>query len=132
MKLVIEVLDDEGGIAAHRVVSTFPLTVGRAYHNDIILVDPHVGERHLTIDFDGQYWTLTDHGSVNPTLLNARPVRTTTARLASGDTLRAGATTLRIFDPAHPVDQPLKIQKTNPVFVHLTRPVNVWTYFTLA
>jgi hypothetical protein len=132
MKLVLEILDDDGGIMAHRLLTAFPLTIGRAYHNDIILTDPHVGERHLTIDFDGQYWTLTDHGTVNPTLLNTRPVRGSIARLASGDTLRAGATTLRIFDPAHPVGEPVKIQKANPVFIHLTRPFNVWVYFALA
>jgi hypothetical protein len=132
VKLVLEILSDDGETVAHRLISSFPFTVGRGYHNDIILPDPHVGERHLTIDFDGVAWTLIDHGSVNPTMLNTKPVRSVTAKLCSGDILRAGATTLRVFSADHPVEQPVKMQKTNPVFLHLTRPFNVWTYFLLA
>lgn len=132
MKLVLEILGDDGETATHRVVSAFPLTVGRGYHNDLILPDPHVGERHLSVDFDGSCWTLTDHGSVNPTLLNGKPVRAASARLSSGDVLRAGHTTLRVFAHDHPVEAPVKMQKMNPVFQHLTRPLNVWSWFALA
>jgi hypothetical protein len=91
-----------------------------------------VGEQHLRIDFDGSTWTLTDLGSVNPTLHNARTCSSSSAALASGDVLRLGGTTLRVFSPDHPVETPVQIQKASPLFAWLMKPLNVWAFFALA
>jgi hypothetical protein len=133
MKMILEISgsgDDE--TILHRIVEEFPVTLGRGYHNDIILSDPHVGEQHLRIDYDGVCWTLTDLGSVNPTLLNAKTCFSTTAKLVSGDILRLGSTTLRIFAPDHPIEAPVLIQKAGRAFLLLMRPLNVWSFFALA
>jgi hypothetical protein len=132
MKLILEISQQDEDGALHRAVERFPATIGRGYHNDIILSDPHIGESHLRIDYDGQVWTLTDLGSVNPTQHNAKALRSATAPLASGDTLRLGNTTLRVFDPAHAIPPPIKMQKASPAFLWLNRPRNVWASFLLA
>src|SRR5690606_31136136 len=97
MKLVLEMTGADDGVA-HRVVESFPVTLGRGYHNDIILADPHVGEQHIRIDYDGRDWTVTDLGSVNPLLVNMRPVAGP-VRIVSGDELRVGGVRLRAFSP---------------------------------
>jgi hypothetical protein len=133
MKLILEITGHaDDGVALHRVVEIFPATLGRGYHNDIIIDDPHVGERHLSIDYDGAGWVITDLGSVNPTLLNAKPLCGSAARLASGDALRLGVTTLRVFSVHHPVAPPVRLQRASPVFLWLTRPRNVWLFFFIA
>jgi hypothetical protein len=132
VKLILEIQGEDGERAEYRVMTAFPVTLGRGYDNDVILSDPHIGARHLTIDVDAEGWKLTDHGTVNPTQVNGRAVRGVDIHLSSGDSVRAGTTTLRVFAPDHLVDDPVRMQKVNPVFLHLTRPLNVWSYFTLA
>jgi len=132
MKLILEITHHADEQTAHRVVETFPVTLGRGYHNDIIISDPHVGASHLRIDYDGKDWTLTDLGSVNPTKVNAKPYRNVTTRLSSGDVLRVGGTELRVFAAEHPVAPPAPLQRESAALPWLTRTRNVWALFVLA
>jgi hypothetical protein len=132
-KLVLEITSHAGdGSVSHRMVETFPATLGRGYHNDIILTDPHVSAQHVRIEYDGQGWTIRDLGTENGLIVNDRICKDGPARLHSGDTVRIGRTEIRAFDPLHPVPEERKIQKANPVMVWLSRPVVVWTSFVLA
>ncbi len=133
MKLILEISgagDDD--IIIHRVVEKFPVTLGRGYHNDIILQDPHVGQQQMRIDFDGAGWQLTDLGSVNPTSVNGKSLWSSTVPLVSGDIIRTGHATLRVFAADHPVDAPVLLQKAHPVFLWMRRPVNAWIFFVFA
>lgn len=46
---LIEVLDRDGQVRQSVPVHAWPLRVGRALDNDLVLSDPHVAPRHLTI-----------------------------------------------------------------------------------
>ena len=48
----IEVLDAKKRVSQRIAVHSFPVTLGRAYTNQIILDDPFVCPRHLTIGYD--------------------------------------------------------------------------------
>ncbi|TAL37299.1 MAG: FHA domain-containing protein [Alphaproteobacteria bacterium] len=132
-KLVLEITSHAGdGSVTHRIIETFPATLGRGYHNDIILSDPHVSAQHVRIEYDGDGWNIRDLGSKNGLVVNDRVFRNAAARLASGDTVRVGRTEIRAFDPLHPVPQERHLQKTHPLVVWLSRPLNVWASFVLA
>ena len=41
------------------------INIGRGYHSDIILSDPHVCAEHIAIAFDGCNWRVVDLNSIN-------------------------------------------------------------------
>jgi len=47
---LIEVLDAEGRIERRHFAARWPVRVGRAFDNDLIVLDPHVAAHHLSID----------------------------------------------------------------------------------
>ncbi|MBC7734137.1 MAG: FHA domain-containing protein [Bacteriovorax sp.] len=49
---VIEILDRDGQVRQTVSVHTWPLRVGRALDNDLVLSDPHVAAHHLVVDRD--------------------------------------------------------------------------------
>jgi Protein of unknown function (DUF3662)/FHA domain len=73
------------------------VTIGRLPECAIALDDPNVSRRHAQIRRDGPYAVVVDLGSTNGTKVNGVVVRE--QRLAPGDTITIGTTTLR-FEPA--------------------------------
>ncbi len=133
MKLVLEITSHSGdGSVSHRSIETFPATLGRGYHNDIIIGDPAVSAQHLRIDYNGTDFIIHELGSENGVTVNDKHHHGASAHLKSGDTVRIGRTDIRVFDPHHPVPPALRVAKTDPVVVWLSRPVNIWLSFTLA
>jgi FHA domain len=47
---LIEVLDRDGQVRQSHAVGRWPLRIGRALDNDIVLSDPHVAPQHLRVD----------------------------------------------------------------------------------
>jgi pSer/pThr/pTyr-binding forkhead associated (FHA) protein len=131
-RLVLEIHNHSGdGGILHRSLDRFPATLGRGYHNDVILSDPHVSPHHLRFDHGAEGWTVTDLGSDNGLIVNDQ-VRRGTAPLASGDVLRVGHTEIRAFDPEHPVPTTQRLQRASPMLVWLARPLHVWLSFLSA
>lgn len=90
-----------------------PLTIGRAFNNDIVLSDPFVapGQLRLVCSEDG--WTVEVLDRTNAVVLNGTPVSGATARIASGDRLTVGRTDLMVFAGDHPVDPTRKLLLTS-------------------
>lgn len=133
MKLILEIISHSGdGSVTHKTVEEFPATLGRGYHNDIILSDPHVSAQHLSIDYDGENWWVEDLGSKNSFLINAKQQAGRKTSLQSGDVLKAGLTEIRVYSPSHPVPEEIVLQKANSLFLWLSRPLNVWASFFLS
>ena len=96
-RLVLEILSHSGdGGIMHRTLERFPATLGRGYHNDVILSDPHVSPNHLRFDHGAEGWTVTDLGSDNGLIVNDQ-VHRSTAQLASGDVVFTHGATLARF-----------------------------------
>lgn len=133
-KLVLEITSHAGdGSIAHRAVESFPATLGRGYHNDIIIGDPHVCPEHVRLEIseEGQLG-IRDLGSQNGLMVNQELHKEKLVALNSGDTVRIGRTTIRVFDPAHPVAPAQRLQRANPFLSWLSRPLTVWTSFLLS
>lgn len=91
---VIELLDRDGAVRQSVKVGAWPLCVGRAFDNDLVLDDPHTAPRHLRIaPDDGGQLTLTVGETLNGVQLNGRT-------LAAGEQAPL---------PAGPHDRPLSL-----------------------
>ncbi len=62
----IEVLSRHGDVGSRQRFTSTPITIGRAYDNDVVLDDPHVAAHHLRIvRSDAGVLTAEDLGSRN-------------------------------------------------------------------
>lgn len=100
-QLVVEVRDAHRRVLGFYPVERFPLNIGRAYDNDIILADPHVCARHLQVDEAGDGWNARDLNSVNG--MHDDGSHSAERPLNSGDEIVIGKTHLYFFAPDHPV-----------------------------
>jgi hypothetical protein len=104
-ELIIEVLTRSGVHVDFHKVGSLPFTIGRAFDNDLILPDPGVSPRHLTIEAGTEGWIAIDHGSVNGTLLvRGRKIEGPT-EISSGTQLLLGRTIIKVLSPAHDVPE---------------------------
>lgn len=110
---ILEVLDRDGQVRQTHVVQRWPLTIGRAFDNDVVLADPYVAPRHLSVT-EGEAGLVLNVGAT----LNG--VEVGSKRLRDGQTLPidasappadwiAGRTHLRLRLPqqALPAELPL-------------------------
>jgi len=113
---LIEVLDREGQVRQSITVTHWPLRIGRALDNDLVLSDPHIAAHHFSIDETEAGLALTAAETRNGVQLGAR-------RLASGERvvlppdgdaieLNAGRTRLRLRLPGQSVAPELVIAPT--------------------
>ena len=100
----IEVLDGKGGVSERIAVDEFPVTVGRAYGNQVILSDPLVCPLHLKIGQDEQgRLVANDLDSINGFYAASGKERVAQLELKSGSQFRIGHTTLRYVSVDHPL-----------------------------
>lgn len=87
-----------GGDVAHRIaVSRFPVTVGRAYDNDVIVDDPYVAPHHLRIDRDADgALRAVDLGSRNGIHVLGHPGSVQEAAITPDARIQIGHTRLRV------------------------------------
>ena len=72
---LVDVLDRDGQPRQSFAVQQWPLRIGRALDNDVVLSDPHVAAHHLTIDAAAQGLTLTLADTRNGALLGRQHLR---------------------------------------------------------
>ena len=98
----LEILDRRGRVAhRHRLVS-LPVTIGRAYSNDIILDDPYVSPQHVRLNQYDDVLIAEDLDSRNGLLTGDR-TRVPRLALAAGMTFRVGNTEVRFCTEDQPV-----------------------------
>ena len=100
----IEILDGKGSVIERHGVESFPVNIGRAYTNQVIVNDPYVCPMHLTIAPDelGRL-AARDLASVNGLRDGVRDERVTTLEIHSGTQFRIGHTLLRYCSIDHPL-----------------------------
>lgn len=91
-------------VAARYRFGDVPITVGRAYDNDVIVDDPHVAAHHLRIT-RGENGNLVaeDLGSLNGLYVDRARKPSREVTLDAGHELSIGATVLRVRTAAHEV-----------------------------
>jgi len=92
----IEILDPKGRVSERYRIESFPLTIGRAYTNQVILDDPFVCPEHVAVNRDeiGRV-SVEDQGSINGLRIAEGEPAVKNLPLGSGGKFRIGHTTLR-------------------------------------
>ncbi|QDT16145.1 Sporulation kinase E [Alienimonas californiensis] len=85
--------------ADHSAVESVPIGIGRGTANPVRLRDTEVSRRHAVIRCGDARYELSDIGSSNGTLLNGTKLKGP-ARLADGDRVQVGRTTLLFSEPS--------------------------------
>jgi FHA domain-containing protein len=115
----IEILDGKGAVVERLPVQSFPISVGRAYGNDVIVDDPYVCPRHVEIAPDDQGRLIArDLDSVNGLLAGAREKRVSSLEIRSGSQFRIGHTQLRYRSADHPLAPTLVDRDSKLLWLH--------------
>jgi len=103
--VVIEVVDHQGTIIERFRATQFPVKVGRAYDNDLIIADPYVCPHHceVTLGEAGEV-IVNDLSSVNGTFAAGEGKRSGQVTVAADSQLRIGHTRLHFKFPGQPVE----------------------------
>ena len=100
----IEVLDSKGNVLERTSIDSFPIHIGRAYNNEVVIDDPYVCPAHVAIELDDRGSLIArDLNSVNGLRLGSgRKKRLPMLALNSGSQFQIGHTILRYrsFDHA--------------------------------
>ena len=116
---LLEVLDRDGHVRQAFAVRHWPLRIGRALANDVVLTDPHVAAEHLSIAPSGAGLALTVADTRNGVLLGRKRLRAGDSALlgADGDAIDIGAgrTRLRLRLPEHALAPELALAPTTPL-----------------
>ena len=100
----IEILDVKGNVIERHGFESFPVSIGRAYTNQVIVGDPYVCPMHLTIAPDEQGRLIArDLDSVNGLRGGPAGDRVATLEIQSGSQFRIGRTSLRYCSVDHPL-----------------------------
>jgi hypothetical protein len=91
----VEIIDHHGDVQTRYKLSSLPIRIGRAYHNDIILDDPHTAAEHAVIETnDAGTLIMRDLGSHNG--IHLKNKRLTFFTINSDDVYRLGHTQVRV------------------------------------
>ena len=129
---LIEVFERDGRVGHSASVHGWPLTLGRALDNDVVLDDPHVAAHHATLSPDDQGSLVLDVGdTVNGVEVDGRRhgARAQVALPAGGAKLQLGGLQLRLRLPA----EVLAAERPLPVLgrAHLAGPLLAGLLFLL-
>jgi len=108
MELIIEEVSRGHKLLGRHKFSQQSVSIGRGYNNDIILDDPHICPDHLSIDFDGNNWVVTDENSINGSYLGDGKKSADQHVINSGDVISFGKSQIRVLFPNHPVAESVK------------------------
>ncbi|MBC8055856.1 MAG: FHA domain-containing protein [Rhizobiales bacterium] len=103
----LDVLDRDGQPRQSFAATAWPLRIGRALDNDVVLSDPHVAAHHVAIDATDGDLSLTIADTRNGALLGRRRLRSGDSALLARDgdpvEFTIGRTQLRLRLPGHAV-----------------------------
>lgn len=109
MELIIDVVSGGKKVIQRHHASGEQLSIGRGFDNDVILNDPYVCAKHLTLAVnDDGFWQAKDCDSINGSFDgNAKKVTQTVVH--SGDVIEIGKTRLRFIYPNQPVEPTIEL-----------------------
>lgn len=104
----LEIIDAKGHVSERVRVDEFPITIGRAYGNHVVVDDPYVCPRHVSIEANGDGSVVArDLDSVNGIHIRARDKQVVDLEVGSGAEFRIGRTWMRYRSVEHPLSPTL-------------------------
>ncbi|WP_168427349.1 FHA domain-containing protein [Candidatus Colwellia aromaticivorans] len=105
-ELVIEEINRNHKLLHRHKIDKPCINIGRDYHNDIILADPHVCPSHISIDYIDKQWQITDNHTINGTFIENSKEKKQDANqhiVRDGDVINLGKSQLRLLFSDHAV-----------------------------
>lgn len=109
MAVIVEIRRRGGQLIERCRCEGNSFSVGRAYDNDVIVDDPFVSPHHIRLDQCQEGWKVTDLDSLNGYRVKVNGNTVVREVIHSGDKVRLGHVTLRIFNTHHPVAPAVKL-----------------------
>jgi hypothetical protein len=123
---LVELLDRDGQVRQAITVPAWPLRIGRALDNHIVLSDPHVAAAHLSIERGEHALEFAVGATRNGVLIGNKRLRPGDANLLPVDAdpfeLTIGRTRLRLRLPDQPLAAELPLASAAPL-LHRLRPI---------
>mgnify|MGYP001596646835 FL=1 len=137
-KLATEIIIEEVS-KGHKLLHRHKLTkekihIGRDYHNDIILSDPHICPSHASIELVEGQWHITDHQSVNGTFVENPKQKKHDANqyiVNDGDIISLGKSQLRILFNNHQVSPTVTFSPFESFIDLMRHPMMLFLSITL-
>jgi len=105
MEIIIEEISKGHKLIGRHKFSQQSITLGRGYQSDIIISDPHVCAEHLTFNYNGEHWVVSDESTINGSFLENSQHVLNEHIVQSGDVITFGKSQIRVFFPDHPVEE---------------------------
>lgn len=132
--IIIEEISRNHKLLHRHKLTQHQIHIGRDYHNDIILADPHICPSHLSIEqVDGQ-WKITDNHSINGSFIendNKKKHDANNHIINDGDVITIGKSQLRILFTHHPVEPTLTFSPFESLINLLRHPVALFLSISL-
>ncbi len=109
MEIIVEEISKGHKLLGRHKFAKTSINIGRGYHSDIIMSDPHVCAEHLSIEFDGENWRILDKESINGSFLDEGKKAANGHIVCSGDVITIGKSQIRIVFPHHPVEESITL-----------------------
>lgn len=109
MEIIIEEISRGQKLIGRHKFSQQEVVVGRGYHSDIILADPHVCAEHISIAHDGEHWRIHDQQSINGSFIGESKKPADGHIVHSGDIITLGKSQIRLVFPHHPVAESITL-----------------------
>jgi len=106
-EIIIEEISRNHKLLHRHKLSQQKIHIGRDYHNDIILADPHVCPSHLSIELNDGQWKIIDNQTVNGSYIENIKEKKHAANehiVQDGDVITLGKSQLRILFTDHAVE----------------------------
>jgi len=110
------------------------VSIGRNYQNDIILTDPHICPKHLSLKYSQGIWRLNDNNSVNGTLLENNQHKRQDAHqqvINDGDVITLGKSQLRVLFSDHQVSDTIALSPFESLIDLIRHPIAVFISIAL-
>ena len=106
-EIIVEEISRSHKLLHRHKLSQQQIHIGRDYHNDIILSDPHVCPSHLSIELKDGQWKIIDNQTINGSFIENIKEKKHDANehiLRDGDVITLGKSQLRILFTNHSVE----------------------------
>jgi hypothetical protein len=119
-KVILEII--QRGVHSYHKIESFPVTMGRAFDNDIILQDVTISPHHLVIDTQDDNYTIKNLSSENGTTLEGKKLGSEAEVLKIPAHFKLNNLKARLLSTDMPVEETY-VQSCSGLFCFFSSPV---------
>lgn len=137
MELIIEEISRNHKLLHRHRFNKPSIHIGRDYHNDIILADPHICPSHISIDLIDEQWQITDNHTINGTFVENPKEKNHEANqhiIRDGDIISLGKSQLQLLFSDHAVEPTVAFSPFESFINFMRHPIALFisiAFFTL-